>query len=133
MNPPVSLKELGKFGLTMGVVLIVVFGGLLPWLLDRAWPTWPWVVGFGLVAVGSVVPGVLRPVRDGWLRFAHVLGRINSTILLSLVYYLAITPMAVILRLFKRDLLALRTDPTASSYRVERDDRLGREDMQRPF
>ncbi len=52
--------------------------------------------------------GILRKLWDGWKAFAHVLGRIQTAILLSIVYFLTIGPIGLIGRLFRNDFLGLR-------------------------
>jgi hypothetical protein len=58
--------------------------------------------------------GILRALWAGWKAFAHILGRIQTTILLSLVYCLALGPISLLSRLSRRDLLALRRSGHAS-------------------
>jgi hypothetical protein len=58
--------------------------------------------------------GILRRVWAGWKAFAHILGKIQTTILLTLVYCVAIGPISLLGRLLRRDLLALRRSGNAS-------------------
>ena len=57
-----------------------------------------------------------QTLKSGWMAFALWLGKVQTTILLSLVYFLAIGPTAVISRLARRDLLGLR--PKEETYAV---------------
>lgn len=69
----------------------------------------------------------------GWMALAGALGYVNSRILLSLVYYLAVTPLGVILRLAGHDPLRRRTPP-AGSYWIPREvPRQSRGGFERPF
>ena len=52
--------------------------------------------------------GLLRKLWDLWKAFAHVLGRVQTAILLSIIYHIAIGPIGLLCRLLGRDLLGLR-------------------------
>jgi hypothetical protein len=54
-------------------------------------------------------------VKASWMHFVNVLGQVQTTLILSLIYGLILAPMALLLRLFGRaDLLDLRAKPAAS-------------------
>jgi hypothetical protein len=57
---------------------------------------------------------IVRKLWAWWKAFAHVLGQIQTTILLSLVYLIAIGPIALVSRLIGRDLLGLRRSDNPS-------------------
>lgn len=74
------------------------------------------VIGFGLF----LLPAPLRPIYDGWLKVAHLIGRMITTIILTLAYYLVITPSAWIKRVFGGRPLPVRPDKDVASYWVVR-------------
>ncbi len=74
------------------------------------------VIGLGLF----LLPAPLRPIYDGWLKVAHLIGRMITTIILTLAYYLVITPSAWIKRVFGGRPLPVRPDKDVSSYWVVR-------------
>ncbi len=116
--PELDKAGLRKFGLTTGAIIAGLFGLLFPYLFDRAWPMWPWVI-FGVLAAWALVaPTTLRPVYHGWMRLGLLLGRITTPIILTLVYAFAVLPTSIILRLFGKDLLHRDFDDT-QSYRVK--------------
>ena len=84
--------------------VVIIFGGL----------------GAALVAAGLFVPAAARAFHRAWMRFAVALGHINSRVLLTLVYYLVVTPYGVVSRLVRRDPLRRRGGSRAESYWVER-------------
>lgn len=51
-----------------------------------------------------------------WLKFAEILGRINSTVLLSLIFFIFLTPIAFLMRIFKKDDVLKLKKPGASAY-----------------
>ena len=67
-------------------------------------------VGVVLLFFGYVRPSVLKYPSDAWWAFAAVLGWINARVLLSIVFFLILTPVGVVWRLTGRDPLARRRD-----------------------
>ena len=51
-----------------------------------------------LVVPGLLVPCILAPVERAWMRFAEVMGRVNSRIILTVAYYLVVTPVGIVRR-----------------------------------
>lgn len=108
--PELDRKGLRRFGLVTGGIVVGLFGLFFPWLLERALPLWPWVV-FGILASWSfVAPRTLRPVYRIWMRFGLLLSRITTPLILGIVYFAVITPMAFAMRIARRDPLARATD-----------------------
>ena len=62
-----------------------------------------------------------RTLKSGWMAFALWLGKINTAILLTLVYFLAVGPTALGSLLARKDLLGLREEKEGASYAVPLD------------
>lgn len=124
--------ELRNFGLIMGTMLILFFGLLLPWIWGFAFSLWPWVLGGIFCGWGLVVPKTLAPVHSAWMTLAHILGWINTCLMMSLVFYLLILPTGLVMRLFGWDAMKRGFDAGAQSYRVESKPALP-ENLERPF
>jgi len=66
------------------------------------------------------VPFILRPIYVGWMKFAFVLGWINTRLILGIFFYLILTPVGLIMRLFGRDPLHRKFDRDATTYWAKR-------------
>lgn len=130
--PQAGPGELRRFGITAGGMVAVLFGLLLPWLFERAWPTWPWIVAGALVTTGLLAPAALAPVYRGWMRFGHVIGMINTWIILALTFYVMIFPIGVVMRLLRHDPMRRAPDGHPTSYRVP-SQRHGKHHLEKPF
>lgn len=114
-----TTKELRQFGLLVGCVFAVI--GLWPVVFRSESPRpWAMLLGSLLIVLGALVPQSLKQVHDGWMKLGHVLGSINTRILLGLVYYLLITPMGLVMRLMGKDPMHRAFAPEADTYRVVR-------------
>jgi hypothetical protein len=69
---------------------------------------------------GAVLPGALRPVYKLWMGLAHILGWVNTRVILSILFYLVLAPVSLVMRLFGRDVLQKRFDRSRTTYWHER-------------
>ena len=100
--PAASSKDLRNFGFTFGVVSAIV-SGVLFWR-GRTSPGQGFLIAsLAFFAVGALAPGLLRPAFGPWMKFAEILGYINTRILLGIFYYVGITPTGLLMRLAGKD------------------------------
>jgi hypothetical protein len=113
-------KEIRKFG----VIAFIFFGCLCTMGLWMKRPLPIYLFGFlSFLGLGFIlIPSRLRPVYAAWLKFAHFLGRVITTLILTLSYYFVITPAGLIKRLFGGRPLPVSHDKEALSYWVVRDE-----------
>jgi hypothetical protein len=116
-----STTDLRKFGLIMASGIVLIFGLFLPWLADRPINIygWPWRISAGLLLLGLVVPIFLKPVYIVWMRVGLVLGYINTRIILGLIYLIVFTPVALLLKVLKKDPMSRVLDKELKSYRIK--------------
>ena len=62
----------------------------------------------------------LRPVYAVFIKVAHAIGWFNTKVILTLIYFALITPIAVIMRVLGNDPLNMKTDKKLSTYWVKR-------------
>jgi hypothetical protein len=130
--PELDAKGLRDFGLLTGGIVAVLFGLLLPWLLDRAWPVWPWLIGGGLAAWGVAAPLTMRPLYRGWMRLGLLIGKVMTPFILAVLFFLVVTPVGMVRRLVAGDPMPKHRDGSAETYRVAISKR-SPEDLKRPF
>jgi hypothetical protein len=110
--------EVRKFGVLFTGVSVVA-AAYLYWKGNPAWP-WCLLAGLFFLGTGFLAFPVLRPIYVGWMKFAQVLGWINTRILLGVFFYLVLTPIGVVLRLLGKDLLEQNIDRSARTYWIKR-------------
>ena len=129
--PELDRKGLREFGIVTGAIVAVLFGLFLPWLLEHSWPRWPWIF-FGVFAAwGLILPMTLRPVYRVWMRFGIFMSRITTPLLMGLVFYLTITPVGALRRIFGSDPMR-RKFTDEDTYRVPSKKALA-ENLKRPY
>ncbi|MFA5118940.1 MAG: SxtJ family membrane protein [Candidatus Omnitrophota bacterium] len=96
-------KTLKKFGMTMFAAFLVISGVLFFRHKSGALPLL--VISFMFLTGGMFLPHLLKPVYIGWMRLAFALGWVNTRIILIVLFYLIFTPIGLVMRLLRIDLL----------------------------
>lgn len=78
------------------------------------------VLAVAFFAFALFMPIVLRPLNKAWYQLGLLMGRVVSPIVLGILFFILITPIAFVMRLAGRDPLKLRKQ-AVQSYWVERD------------
>ena len=108
---------------SFGIVFAVVFVLIGSWPLFDGGPFRLWALaGAGIfLAAGLFFPTPLRPLNRLWFIFGMALHKVMSPLVMGLLFYLTVTPIALIMRIVGKDPLTRRFDPRAKSYWIERD------------
>ena len=130
--PELDRKGLREFGFVTGLMVVLIFGLFFPWLLDSKFPVWPWVILGVLGTMAVAVPAALRPVYYWWMRLALLLGRITTPLILGIAFFLVLTPMGLLMRLFGNDPMRRGAHAGAETYRVD-STKTDRDRLERPF
>jgi uncharacterized protein involved in cysteine biosynthesis len=126
-----STSQLRSFGLIVGGLFAVI--SVWPLLVRgggfRVWAAIP----AGILFLPAVAyPAALKPIYKWWMKFAEILGWINTRIILSLGFYLVFAPLGAILRASGKDPLCRRLEKQLETYRILRTPRPGTH-MRRQF
>jgi uncharacterized membrane protein YcgQ (UPF0703/DUF1980 family) len=110
--------------------LAIVLGLLVIWYFTRIMPLI--YVSIALVAIGLLIQPLAGWITWFWLKLSHVMGWVMSKVILSVVFYLFLFPIAALSRLFKPDVLGLKKDGKTSYY-TERNHKYSPEDLENPW
>ena len=130
--PELDRKGLREFGVTTGAAVVGIFGVFFPWLLDLDWPAWPWIIAAPLWGLALIRPQWLRRIYRAWMHFGLLASRVMTPLVLGIVFFVMISPMAMIRRLAGKDSLQKLTDPSRKSYRIQ-SIKSPKEKLERPF
>ncbi len=122
-------REGRSFGLVVGGAFLVI-AAIGIWR-DHQYVVWVGtVLGSALVLAGLIIPTHLGPVQRQWMRLAHAISRVTTPIVMSILYFVVITPAGLLLRAFGRN--PLRHSGSGGGYWIERTAE-DRTDMRRQF
>jgi hypothetical protein len=126
-----SRRALRSFGFAVGTVFLVL-GCFLLWRQRGA--GWPLIsIGTVLVLAAGLAPSMLKWVHGPWMIFALALGWMVTRILLTLVFFLVVTPIGWLQRLFGKRVIEVDFKSGAVSYWQARTTRPTPEDYEKQF
>ena len=114
-----SRSDLKKFGLTLGIFLLLIAAVLL-WIGKSSYPVWG-IIGLIFILSSLLFPGVLRPFNKIWMSLALILGWIMTRVILSILFYVALTSLRFIAMVFNKRFLNLKIDKSADTYWEKRE------------
>lgn len=121
-------RELRQFGLILALILILVF--LYQMIIKGLFSPLTGSIGIIILILALARPSLLRFLYNPWVALARFIGSVITRIILSLVFYLVILPIAFIIRITRKDLLDIR-ETNSETYWKERP--LKAIDMERQF
>jgi Saxitoxin biosynthesis operon protein SxtJ len=123
-EPVVSHKKVAmgsnrSFGLVFAVFFALV--ALLP--MTHGAPVRWWALGMtvAFAVIAFFVPRLLQPLNWVWFKLGLALHHVVNPIVMAVMFYGAILPMAVLLRWLGKDLLRLKREPGSASYWIPRE------------
>lgn len=99
-----TVKELRIFSLILTTCFLVL-GALIPFIKGKDYHMWAVSLAGVIFILGMLMPKLLIYPRQGWIAVGNVMGKINSTILFTLLYFVLFTTVGFIFRIIKRDRL----------------------------
>ena len=112
-----------SFGILFFIVFLII--GFWPLLNENEIRFWAVFVGIIFLVLGLINSNLLTPLNKFWVKLGEVLGKIIAPIIMFLIFMLVVTPTAILVRLFRKDLLSLKMDKKIHSYWVQRKKNLG--------
>ena len=119
MRDEITTKQLRSFGITVGGIFALI--GFWPVIFRNGDPRW-WLWGLAgcLLVPALLLPKSLFWVYKGWMAVGHVMGWINTRIILGAVFYTIVTPIGIFRSWLGKDPMGRQLRPDLDSYRVVR-------------
>jgi len=116
-----------------GLVFFVVFLIVSLWPLINSGPIRIWSVTISLIflVLGLMNSKMLTPLNKLWFKFGLILGALIAPIVMGLIFFLVVTPIGLVLKLFGKDLLNKKYKSKKNTYWIKRDNPIG--SMKRQF
>ena len=94
-----------SFGIVFFIVFLLI--ALYPLLKDNHLRIWSLVISFIFLILGLINSKILTPLNRLWFKFGLLLGKFISPLIMGIIFFIVVTPIGVIMRLLKKDLLNL--------------------------
>jgi hypothetical protein len=109
-------NELKKFGITIGIAFGLLSGFIL-WR-GKISPVPFFIISALFIFLGLVLPVLLKPIQKVWMALSIILGWLMTRIILIILFYLIVTPIGLLARLFGKDFLNRKYDRDAPTYLI---------------
>ena len=103
MTNRISKKQLRDFGYLIGFGLPLIIGWLIPSITGHAFRAWTLWISIPTLVIGIISPRFLKKPYQAWMQLGHLLGYVNSRIILGLVFIAVLQPIAFVMRAFGYD------------------------------
>lgn len=114
-SKPISTKQLRTFGIALAIFLSII--AVIRFIhQSQQTAIILWISAGVVFFVTLLSPTLIKPVYRGAMFIAGILGWINTRILLAIFFYLILTPISLLLKIFHTDPLKRKLDPDAETY-----------------
>ena len=119
-NNNIKISSNRNFGLVFfGFFLII---SIWPLIYGEELRIWSLFISIIFLLLGLFNSKILTPLNKLWIRFGILLGKIVSPVVMGIVYFGVVTPIGVIMKIFKKDILNLKIDKNKKTYWLKKDE-----------
>ena len=104
----ITTKKLREFGYLIGIGMPLLVGTIIPLVGGHSVRIWTFIFGSIFILFGAIYPNILFYPYLAWMKLGLFLGWINSKLILGLIFFLVLQPIALIMKLFGYDPLRLK-------------------------
>ena len=120
MKEQTSVKS---FGILFFLVFLII--GFWPKIAGDEIRLWSIIISIIFLVLGLINSKVLVPLNKYWIKLGEFLGKIIAPIVMLIIYFVIVTPIGLLLKIFQKDILNVKSDKNLNSYWIERDKDLG--------
>ena len=95
-----------SFGLLFFVVFFLI--GIWPLFKENDYRLWSLIISIIFLILGLLNSKLLKPLNNLWVKFGEILGKIIAPIIMMIVFFIVLTPLSFIVKLFIKDLLKIK-------------------------
>ena len=108
-----------SFGIVFFIVFLLI--STYPLLKDENIRLWSLIISIIFLFLGLQNSNLLSPLNKIWFKFGLLLGKIVSPFVMGIIFFLVVTPIGIIMRLLKKDLLNLKFNKN-NTYWIKKSD-----------
>ena len=117
---------------SFGLLFFIVFLAFALWPLTKKGEINLFLISISLIflILGLLNSKILTPLNKSWIKLGELLGRIIAPIVMGVVYFIILTPISLLVRLFGKDLIGMKFKNNSKTYWIKRKKNLGTMDKQ---
>ncbi len=119
MSEQIKISSNKSFGIVFFVVFFLI--GIYPILNNQEIRFWSIIISLIFLILGILNSKVLTPLNFAWFKLGLFLGKIVSPIIMCFIFFFVVTPIGILMRLLKKDLLKLKYNKD-DTYWIEKND-----------
>lgn len=112
-----------SFGILFFIVFLIV--GLWPIINDGEIRFWSILLSFTFLILGIINSKILIPLNKYWIKLGEILGKIIAPLVMLVIYFAIVTPIALLLKIFRKDIINLKLDDKTDTYWIQKKQDLG--------
>ena len=116
-NTEIKIGSNKSFGIVFFIVFLLI--AIYPLINNGELRIWSLVVSIIFLILGLINSKVLTPLNKLWFKFGLLLGRVISPLIMGIIFFLVVTPTALLMRIIGKDLLSLKFN-NKKSYWIEK-------------
>ena len=102
----IKISSNRSFGIVFFIVFLLI--ALYPLLKSNDLRIWSLIISFIFLVLGLINSKILTPLNRLWFKFGLLLGKFISPLIMGIIFFIVVTPIGIIMRLLKKDLLNLK-------------------------
>ncbi len=108
-----------SFGIVFFIVFLII--AIYPLLSQNEIRLWSLIISIIFLILGLLNSKLLTPLNKIWFKFGILLGKIISPLVMGLIFFFVVTPIGILMRILKKDLLNLKFNKK-TTYWIEKND-----------
>ena len=116
-NTEINIGSNKSFGVVFFIVFLLI--ALYPLINNGDLRIWSLIIAIIFLVLGLINSKVLTPLNKLWFKFGLLLGKVISPLIMGIIFFLVVTPTALIMRIIGKDLLNLKFN-NKKSYWIEK-------------
>ena len=117
MDQKIKLPSNRNFGVVFFIVCALI--AFYPLINQAGIKIWSVIISLIFLILGMLNSKLLTPLNKLWFKFGIILGKIVSPLIMALIFFTVVTPIAFLMRILKKDLLNLKFSKN-NSYWIEK-------------
>ena len=113
----IKISSNRSFGIVFFVVFLLI--SIYPIINDQDIRVWSLIISLIFLILGIINSNILTPLNKVWFKFGILLGSFISPIVMGVVFFLVVTPISLLMKLFGKDVLNLKRN-NSKSYWIEK-------------